>query len=842
VSPILQLEEPVVLHDVPKLAVQWSSPWHDFVTSIRPALARSERRLAGEAPFGLIPLRIMIPSYFLEALLIFAVVVVQVKIAELRPYVAPRFSSHDVIYYSGDELPRTQDLGGAEAGAIGTAGGDEAHHRTQSIKIARGGSLVPQVVDAPNLKLPSSRDAVANLLAIKPNPGPPPSEGLRSNRAVPSIASTVVAPAPNVVRDYTRNGIRLDSVIAPAPTASRDRSVTAPNFSATLIPPAPSVSGSHILVAPALGPAVIPPAPSVAREHALSAPALRTSVVAPAPTASDHQHRTNPALAANVIPPSPGGVNRDLSSSPVMMTNAAVVPPPVSAPERADSRNPKLTLPASSVVAPPPSTDVSQDTHRLAGGSIPDPSKAVVPPPPSQSGSASLMSSLIGKLFGATEVVPPPPAVRANGSAAGSRASLTANVVPPPPSVSTPNAGSSPHGSRNGMGGSIGSNIVAPPPSAGMSGGTGTRSLATSAAPKIGMLNVVPPPPTLSGAGGGSGSTGGGSGAPNGTLLANNIVPPPPGIAGGSAPGTGSGRRGSGLGGPLDAGAALAPPASGGSGTNAGAVISTRPGSELGLPSTGGTGSLAMSPSGGDKTGLGGSGGGASIGHGDGPGSGMKGAGSGAGKSGTENGSDPNSRGGISTAAGPGGAGNATAGNPAVRGVDISGGSSQVTIPAFGSDPSANDPQSPRHSSLKQRQSFDVDVVATARAGGAFEPYKNLLHGEKHTIYPDTSSSLGTVMEYSDESAKGGGALSPPQPIRTTLPDGLPRARMVVIGTLDASGNLKNLRVLEPGPAQMTAKVLAALNNWKFRPALRGDQPVEVTAILGFGIDTNDHF
>ena len=113
----LELEEAVVeLYDAPKLLVDWSSPWQEFVTSIRPALVRSERRLAGEAPFGLIPLRIMIPSYVLEAFLIFAAIVVQVKIAELRPFVAPRFSSHDVIYYSGDELPRTEDLGGAEAG------------------------------------------------------------------------------------------------------------------------------------------------------------------------------------------------------------------------------------------------------------------------------------------------------------------------------------------------------------------------------------------------------------------------------------------------------------------------------------------------------------------------------------------------------------------------------------------------------------------------------------------------------------------------------------------------------------------------------------------------------
>ncbi len=78
--------------------------------------------------------------------------------------------------------------------------------------------------------------------------------------------------------------------------------------------------------------------------------------------------------------------------------------------------------------------------------------------------------------------------------------------------------------------------------------------------------------------------------------------------------------------------------------------------------------------------------------------------------------------------------------------------------------------------------------------------------------------------------------------IRTDLAAGLPRARMVVACALDASGNLKNVRVLEAGPAEMTAKVLAALRSWKFQPAMRGNQPVEVTAILGFGIDTNDRF
>ena len=836
---MLQLEAPVELHDAPKLLVEWSSPWREFVTAIGPALSRSEARLAGEAPYGLFPYRGMVPCWLFEAFLILAAIVVPVKLAQLRPYVAPRLSSHDIIYYTGDELPRTADLGGAQAGTSGRAGGSEAYHHTQTIKIARGGSLVPKVVDAPNLRLPPSSDAVANLLAVKPNPGPPPLEGVRSMRSVPSL-SAVVAPAPNVIRDYTRNGIALDAVVPPAPNFSRDQPLTAPTLNANVIPPAPNVSGAHTLVAPALGPAVIPPAPSVSRDRTQTAPSLNVSVVAPAPDAPRDQGRSAPSLAASVIPPAPGAVSREISSAPVQMTNVAVVPPPVSAPERAATRDPKLTVPAPSVIAPPPSADVSKDVSHLASGSVPDPFKAVVPPPPTQAGSGSMLSSLIGKIFGPSEVVPPPPTVKSNAAGSGSGASLATNVVPPPPTVS---ASGNPHGTRNGAGASLASNVIAPPPSAGVSGSTGPRSLAPSAAPALGPPSIVPPPPSLTGPGGGTGNSGGGVGISAGTL-ANNIVPPPPNLGGGSSPtGSGLGRRGVGLGSPLDVGSPVAPPTSGGSGTNAGVVVSSHPGSKVGLPTTGGAGALAMSPSGGDKPGLGGSGEGTGIGRGNGPGSGVKGEGTGAGKTGPGRGSDPNSHGGTSPSPGPGGSGTAPSGTPPVPGVSVGGGSSIITLPSFGSDPAANDPSAPGRSSLKQRQTFDVNVVATANSGGPFEPYKSLLHGETHTIYPETGSSLGAAaMQYADESGTGRGTLTPPQPIRTNLPEGLPHQRMVVACTLDASGNLKNVRVLEPGPADMTARVQTALHGWKFRPALRGDQPVEVTAILGFNIDTNDRF
>lgn len=843
-NPTLELEEAVAApHATPKLLVEWSSRWQEFVGAIKPALARSEARLAGEAPFGLIPFRIMIPSYVVEAFLILSAIFVKVKIDELRPVVVPMASSHDVIYYSGDELPRTQDLGGAESGRTGEAGGDEVHHRTQTIKVSRGGSLVPEVVDAPNLKLPSTRDAVANLLAIRPDPGPPPAEGMRSSRSTPSLTAPLIAPSPDVIRDYTRNGIKLDPVAAPAPSLSRSQPLTGPNLSSTVVPPAPTVPSDRTLVAPALAPSVVPPAANVSREHPLVAPALDPSVAAPAQNVRRDPFRAAPALTSNVVPPAPAAVGRQFSSAPVQSMDPAVVPPPVSAPERASVRNSRLNLPAPTTIAPPPSTDINADTRRLAASQASDPSKAIAPPPPSPTG-GSFVSGLIGRIFGPTEVVAPPPsAVTTKGTGSASRPTLSDNIAQPP-SVSATDAGGSPNGSRNGAGATLGT-TVAPPPSVGLAGGTGTAR--RSAAPYIGNPSVAPPPPSLAGTGGGTGKTGGSAGAEGGRLLADNVVPPPPSVSGGSgATGSGPSRKGPGLGAPSDIGSGLAPPTNGGSGKDSGTVMSSQPGSKIGVPPDPKTGSLAMSPAGGNKPGLGGTGGGSSIGRGTGPGSGMTGTGNGAANTGAGHGSDPNARNGISPSNGPGGAGNIPSGNPTVPGVDISGGSNIVTLPPFGSDAGGSDPATPgARTSLKQRKkTLDVTVVATANSGGAFEPYKNLLRGEKYTTYFETT--LGTVvMEFADESETThafGKTLTAPSPLSSDLPEGLPRARMIVACTLDASGNVKSPRVLEPGPAQLTAKVLAALRTWKFEPAMRNNQPVEVTAILGFGIDTNDRF
>jgi hypothetical protein len=803
VSATLQLEEVTQLRDAPRLLVEWSSPWDEFVTSIRPALSRSTARLAGETPFGLIPYRIMLAALALELFLIFCAIIVPIKLEQLHPYIAPKLANHDIIYYSGDELPRTEDLGGTHAGAEGRAGGTEAHHRTQTIKVARGGSMVEKVLDAPRLKLAPSAAAVANLLAIRPDAGPPPTEGMRSSRNAPNLPSSVIAPVPSLTSDLPHTAVSLGSVIQPAPSASRDRVLIAPALNTSVVAPAPTVSSDRTRSTAALTTSVIPPAPEASRDRTLVAPALDARIVAPAPSlsrdAARDQARSTPALNSGIVPPAPAVASRDVSRSPVQMANVAVVPPPVSAPERESARNPKLAMPAPSVVAPPPSADMSQDLHRLASGSAPDLSKSVVPPPPTPAASTSYMSSLLNRVFGSTSVVAPPPT--ATGSSPSRTAgSLAASVVPPPPAV----------------------------------GASGTRSpVAASTA----ASRVVPPPPAVPGAGPTRENP---LSASAGPALTPSVVPPPPTVANGSGGlGSGRGASGAGLGAPLDAGSVVARPASGGSGVDASVVISKDPGPKVGLPANAKAGSLAMSPAGGDKPGVGSSGGGSGLVRGDGPGSAMNGAGAGGGKAGPGHGSDPAAKAGISPTPGPGGAGSATRGTPAVPGVSVTGGSSVVTVD-FGSGIGSGDPNLPGRSSVKDQHKLGVSVQSTASSGGAFDFYHLLPAATSHDVYLGTSPPA--VLRYAEPTPAHGasGDLTIPEEIHTDLPAGLPRSRLVISCVLDASGNLKNLRVLEAGPADMTAKVMAALPSWKFSPVMVGNQPVEVNAILGFNIDTND--
>jgi hypothetical protein len=648
-----------------KLLIEWSSPWQEFLSAVKPAFGRSPKHLAAEARTGLVPYRGMLLTWTAEGLLLLALIVLPSKLASMRPYVPPPVPTYDILYFSADEeLPRTEDIAGQKAGLAGRAGGREAHHRTQTIRVARGPLLRDKIVDAPNVNLPvSNTAAVANFIAYKPVPGPPPAEGMKSSREAPSLSQSVVPPAPQVERDKMQN-----------------------------------------------------------------APTLMASVIAPPPS---------------TLPP-------DLP--PVRlpgMQAIQVVPPPVSAPLRATTLNPRLTLPAPNVVAPAPAQVTREFTPRGPGFGPGELQKQVVPPPV-QLGNGSVSSSPAASLGGAPAVVAPPVQLE-------------------------------------------------------------NRVLASQA--KFGLEGSVA------------------------------VVPPAPSLAGsGPVGGRGNGNRGAGLGSPMDVGSVAAPPSHGGSGGTSGVVLSSQPGSKVGVPGNGGSGSLALSPSGGAIPGLGGAGGGSGISHGSGPGSGFGGEGSGAGHEGTGHGSDLNAHSGISPYPGSGGASSAAKGTPPVPGVAVHGGSaSVVTLPSFG--PSGTPPGDPARSSLgSDPNGLGITIVATSRSGGAMNFYGYLKGDLVYTVY--LSTAMGpAVLQYAEKASAGhtyDGELIGPQPLHADLPVGLPHSRLVVEFTLDRSGLVRNPRELEHAPVALSSKVLATMSTWKFRPAMRSNHPVEVDAVLGFNIDTND--
>src|ERR1700687_2324194 len=202
----------------PHLLVEWSSPWEEFKSALRPALARSPKALAGEAPIGMFPYRGMLASWLLECLLLIALIVLPEHFVSLEIPTPSTRPQQDVIYYSGDELPQTQDRGGAQSVKSGRAGGQQAHHRTQTIRVARGDKPSEKVVDAPKINLPHSDSAVANLLAFKPNPGPPPAEGLRSTLTapvLPAMTMTAVPPSPELNSSASRRSSALTTNVIP---------------------------------------------------------------------------------------------------------------------------------------------------------------------------------------------------------------------------------------------------------------------------------------------------------------------------------------------------------------------------------------------------------------------------------------------------------------------------------------------------------------------------------------------------------------------------------------------------------------------------------------------------
>jgi len=496
--------------EAPKLLVEWSSPWEEFRSALGPAMRRSPQPLAGEAATGLFPYRQMATSLLLEAGLLMAAIVLPQKLARMQPYLPPPTPKYDVIYFSGDELPQAEDAAGSQAGRSGRAGGHQAHHRTQVIRVARGEMLREKVVDAPHLHLPSSDSAVANLLAYRPIPGPAPSEGLKSSLRTASLPETAIAPTPEIQRDRMRAAPALSAeVIAPSPsTPQRDvASIRVPGSQAIAVVPPPvsapeQIANSHPRLTLPAAVVVAPPPTQVARDLRSTGPGfgggeLQKQIVPPPAQMADvtPQHRAFNGLGASSIVPPPVQVNGSSSGG---RTVAALDPP--------------------SVVPPP--VQVSADAgsgHRTSSGGL-GAAAAVVPPPPSLSADNSLSGLGHGNRGSGLGAPGDAGALAAPPSKAGGSGSGTGVVV------------SSQPGSQIGVPGNSGPGSLALAPNGGTAPGLG------GSGGGAGIVRGSGPGSGLSGDSSGATKAGTGRGA---DVVAHNGISPLPG-AGGAGTGSAS--------------------------------------------------------------------------------------------------------------------------------------------------------------------------------------------------------------------------------------------------------------------------------------------------------------
>jgi hypothetical protein len=528
------------------------------------------------------------------------------------------------------------------------------------------------------------------------------------------------------------------------------------------------------------------PAPADALPLTRKASQMTIAVAPPLPEMQAAMQRQAPHMANPAVVPPPVEISqRDLTRRS-LLAPSVVAPPPVAIPQHDLARR-SLLVPA--VVVPPPVSAPAEITSRTARLTLP--AQAVVAPRPEISNATQ--SRRINNDFN-PRVVAPPVDLSAVRAATSPTALSGRQTVAPPPVEMQSVQGRAVRG--------LGSAAVAPPP-------VELQNVQPHAVRGLGNAAVAAPPSEIA-----SLHTGRGFNAPNVSVL------PPPDSSSASSHSS-SGGQGTGKG-----------PSS----SSAGVVVSPQPGSKPGLPANSEKATLAMSPAGSTTPGAGGSGNGGSIGHGSSSGSAPAGIGSGSTAVGTGRGASPYDRPGNSPTPGPGGAGNMSNGTSRVPGVSVSGGNNVVTLPSFGP---AADPAASGHSTAKGAKN-GITIVASPRAGGALNLYGALKGDRVYTIYLSTAAGTA-VMQFADPDSAThpyDADLTAPQAMRVNVPSDAAPSHLLIACVLDQNGVIRHWHVLQADSNDFSARILAVLPDWKFTPAFRGSQPVEVNAILGFGVDT----
>ena len=287
-----------------------------------------------------------------------------------------RFNNSDVVYYSpSDYLPSFKRDTGQSRSRLAQRPGVV---KQPVISVSRESrSRTAPSVSPPNIKLKKEELQLARIMAWNSAiPAAPFTATMGSQRNVPALSASVIAPPPDV------------SEVSPA---------------------------RHLTPAT---PAVIEPAPSVHPSiHQIADISIgRLQVVGPAPEMPLHPQISFPAQRT-------------------LIASTSVVPPPPSVGSLGNTGHRPSSLPDEMAVVPPAPLLQSASSNRRSspqGGPV-----SVVPPPPSVRNLGNSGGQQPSSLTAvADQVVPPAPPLQTAGSyASGTSKGIAVPVVPPPPSI-----------------------------------------------------------------------------------------------------------------------------------------------------------------------------------------------------------------------------------------------------------------------------------------------------------------------------------------------------------------------------------------------------------------------
>jgi hypothetical protein len=152
--------------------------------------------------------------------------------------------------------------------------------------------------------------------------------------------------------------------------------------------------------------------------------------------------------------------------------------------------------------------------------------------------------------------------------------------------------------------------------------------------------------------------------------------------------------------------------------------------------------------------------------------------------------------------------------------------------------------------STPESGTYGMTVIATASSGGGLGDFGVFYDEPVFTVYmrmatASDPSAPSWTLEYAALHAgeAGGGKIAPPFPIKRQSPawsaelvDRYRNQLLVIYVVIDEQGKLQRAKSMQSPSIRFNAPLLAALNDWEFRPATLNGKPIAVRALLGVPI------